>query len=97
MSGGSSGLNGFRKRLVTELTGVTKGRQEMYLKTTGVEPKEIQVNITENLRRQEAVFHGGSMLADSEHFSKPKFYHTRQDYLEQGPRIARYNAVYIDC
>ena len=55
-------------------------------------PPEIEVNVVSHHMQRYAVWFGGSMLA-----STPEFYrvcHTREQYLEEGPRIARHSPVF---
>ena len=52
----------------------------------------IDVNVISHHMQRYAVWFGGSMLA-----STPEFYrvcHTKAQYDEEGPRIARHNAVF---
>lgn len=52
----------------------------------------IDVNVISHHMQRFAVWFGGSMLA-----STPEFYrvcHTKAQYEEEGPRIARHNAVF---
>ena len=54
--------------------------------------KPTEVNVITHPFQRFAVWFGGSMIA-----SLPEFlssFHTRAEYLEQGPRIARHNAVF---
>jgi actin-related protein 3 len=60
-------------------------------KAKDVEKKEVEVKVIAHSMQRFAVWFGGSMLA-----SMPQFYemsHTKAEYAEQGPRIARHNAV----
>jgi len=62
--------------------------QEKY---PGLQTKKIDVNVITHPFQRFAVWFGGSMLA-----SQPEFlgyFHTRAQYAEQGPRIARHNQV----
>lgn len=55
-------------------------------------PPEIEVNVISHHMQRYAVWFGGSMLA-----STPEFYrvcHTRAQYEEEGPRIARHSPVF---
>ena len=60
--------------------------------STPAPPPEIEVNVVSHHMQRYAVWFGGSMLA-----STPEFYrvcHTREQYLEEGPRIARHSPVF---
>lgn len=55
-------------------------------------PAELKVKVVSHAKQRIAVWLGGSMLA-----ATPEFYrvcHSKKDYDEQGPRIARHNAVF---
>jgi actin-related protein 3 len=57
-----------------------------------IKGRGLEVNVISHQMQRFAVWFGGSMLA-----STPEFYrvcHTRERYLEEGPRIARHNPVF---
>jgi len=56
------------------------------------EMKKVEVKVVTHPFQRFAVWFGGSMLA-----SQPEFlgyFHTKAEYAEQGPRIARHNPVF---
>jgi actin-related protein 3 len=54
--------------------------------------KPVEVNVVTHPFQRFAVWFGGSMLASQPEFLS--FFHTRQEYAEHGPRIARHNPVF---
>jgi len=93
LSGGTTMFKHFVKRLERDIRRKTKERHDFTLKkfpNSNVKPMEVNV-VTHPFQRF-AVWFGGSMLA-----SQPEFlghFHTKAEYAEQGPRIARSNAVF---
>ena len=56
-------------------------------------PVELKVRVVSHPMQRYAVWFGGSMLTAVTH----EFYrvcHTKAQYMEEGPRIARHNAVF---
>lgn len=93
LSGGSTMFKGFEKRLKRDIKRKTEGRfkatQERY-PDMPLEP--INVGVHTHDYQRFAVWFGGSMLASQAEFTG--FFHTKADYEEQGPRIARHNPVF---
>ncbi|KAJ3202536.1 Actin- protein 3 [Dinochytrium kinnereticum] len=101
LSGGSTMFKDFGKRLDRDLKRLTSSRlinsAISAVQTTGaneasVRGKEIEINVVQHKRQRYAVWNGGSLLADL-----PEFYtvcHTKAQYDEYGPSIARYNKVF---
>lgn len=93
LSGGSTMFTHFTKRLERDIGRKVKERYDFQVKkypNTKITPIDVHV-VTHPFQRF-AVWFGGSMLA-----SQPEFlgyFHTRQQYQEQGPRIARHNQVF---
>jgi len=94
LSGGSTMFKDFGKRLQRDVKRHVDNRLAMSEKLSGGKikstPMEVTV-ITHGMQRY-AVWFGGSMLA-----STPEFYkvcHTKAQYDEQGPSIARHNPVF---
>jgi actin-related protein 3 len=92
LSGGTTMFKHFTKRLERDIKRKVNDRfnynQEKY---PGLQTKKIDVNVITHPFQRFAVWFGGSMLA-----SQPEFlgyFHTRAQYAEQGPRIARHNQV----
>jgi len=93
LSGGSTMFKHFTKRLERDIRKRVSDRIERTEKKySGTQVKKIDVNVITHPFQRFAVWFGGSMLA-----SQPEFlgyFHTRQQYQEQGPRIARHNPVF---
>jgi len=93
LSGGSTMFKHFVKRLERDIKRKVKDRFDYTQKKyPGINVKQIDVNVVTHPFQRFAVWFGGSMLA-----SQPEFlgyFHTRQQYAEIGPRIARHNPVF---
>uniref|UniRef100_A0A7R9UAQ1 Actin-related protein 3 n=1 Tax=Pinguiococcus pyrenoidosus TaxID=172671 RepID=A0A7R9UAQ1_9STRA len=99
LSGGSTMFKNFGlrlqrdiKRLVDNRMQENKARLESVVGAQAATAQEVDVNVISHSMQRFAVWFGGSMLA-----STPEFYrvcHTKQRYDEEGPRIARHNAVF---
>jgi len=94
LSGGSTMFKNFHRRLQQDISSRVKDRIAANYakhKHAGV-PPEMKVKVhTHDLQRY-AVWFGGSYLS-----SNPAFYkvcHTKAQYQEEGPRIARHNPVF---
>lgn len=92
LSGGSTLVKDFDKRLERQLQGRVSDRLNRYKAKTNIEPKPIKVNVGYNPYQKYSVWQGGSLIATHPKFSK--MYHSREQYLEEGPAIARHNAVF---
>lgn len=57
-----------------------------------VKAKSIDVNVVSHKKQRYAVWFGGSLLADTPEFGS--YCHTKAQYEEYGPSIARYNKVF---
>jgi len=70
--------------------------QERYDETKrrfpNVDVKKMDVNVITHPFQRFAVWFGGSMLASQPDFLG--YFHTKAEYAEQGPRIARHNPVF---
>jgi len=93
LSGGSTMFKHFVKRLERDIRRKVKNRFD-YTKTKfpDLDLKAIAVNVVTHPFQRFAVWFGGSMLA-----SQPEFlgyFHTKAEYQEKGPRIARSNPVF---
>lgn len=99
LSGGSTMFKNFDRRLQQDLKERVDARLASNMAKLRVqpdrapEPMKVRVHSHEIRDMQKyAVWYGGSMLA-----STPEFYrvcHTKAQYQEEGPRIARHNAVF---
>lgn len=94
LSGGSTMFQSFNKRLQRDIKKFADARLEqswLRAKAKNIEKKEVDVKVIAHSMQRFAVWFGGSMLA-----SMPQFFemsHSRAEYAEHGPRIARHNAV----
>lgn len=93
LSGGSTMFKHFTKRLERDIRRRVKDRYDYTAaKYPGMQVKKIDCNVITHPFQRFAVWFGGSMLA-----SQPEFlgyFHTKAQYAEQGPRIARHNPVF---
>ncbi|KAJ3413631.1 Actin- protein 3 [Chytridiales sp. JEL 0842] len=102
LSGGSTMFKDFNRRLEKDIKRMTSARLNSSVLTASaslgadsdaLKAKEIEVNVIQHKRQRYAVWFGGSLLADT-----PEFYsycHTKAQYEEYGPGIARYNKVFL--
>jgi actin-related protein 3 len=93
LSGGSTMFKHFVKRLERDVRRLVQDRfnytQQKY---PNMQLKKLDCNVITHPFQRFAVWFGGSMLA-----SQPEFlgyFHTKQQYAEIGPRIARHNPVF---
>jgi actin-related protein 3 len=94
LSGGSTMFKDFGKRLQRDIKRAVDYRIKRSEEISGGKIKAVPlaVNVISHHMQRYAVWFGGSMLA-----STPDFYnvcHTKQQYDEQGPSIARHNPVF---
>jgi len=93
LSGGSTMFKHFVKRLERDIKRKVKGRYDYTKKKyPDLELKQIDVNVVTHPFQRFAVWFGGSMLASQPEFLG--FFHTKAEYQEKGPRIARSNPVF---
>eukprot|EP00457_Paulinella_chromatophora_P011703 gb/GEZN01011859.1/.p1 GENE.gb/GEZN01011859.1/~~gb/GEZN01011859.1/.p1 ORF type:complete len:152 (-),score=16.49 gb/GEZN01011859.1/:245-700(-) len=93
LSGGSTMFKFFVKRLERDVKRKVKERfTYTQTKYPGMKVKQIDVNVVTHPFQRFAVWFGGSMLAHQPEFLG--FFHTKAQYAEQGPRIARSNPVF---
>jgi actin-related protein 3 len=99
LAGGSTTFAGLAKRLQGDVQALVdaglKENAEMVSKKLGrtVEAQKVPVNIVEHKRQQYAVWFGGAMLASSGSAFYTKC-HSKQEYDECGPAIARKSAIF---
>jgi len=84
----------FGRRLQRDVKRVVDSRLKLSEELSGgqLKPKPIECQVITHSMQRYAVWFGGSMLA-----STPEFYqvcHTKQQYDEYGPSIARHNPVF---
>lgn len=94
LSGGSTMFRDFGRRLQRDLKRVVDHRLKASEEISGgrIKPKPIECQVITHSMQRYAVWFGGSMLA-----STPEFYqvcHTKAQYDEYGPSIARHNPVF---
>lgn len=97
LSGGTTMFKDFGKRLQRDIKRNVDTRMEANIARLGglvrsSPPPAIDVNVLSHPMQRYAVWFGGSMLA-----STPEFYrvcHTKAQYEEEGPRIARHSPVF---
>jgi actin-related protein 3 len=99
LSGGSTMFKDFGKRLQRDIKRHVDARVKRNVKKMGITreedmPRPIKVDVagyTAKMQRY-AVWLGGSIMAANPEFHK--VCHTKADYDEHGPRIARFNAAF---
>ena len=86
----------FGRRLQRDIKRIVDDRQQANISRhsnfSNLQAEELDVNVISHHMQRFAVWFGGSMLA-----STPEFYrvcHTKAQYEEEGPRIARHNPVF---
>ena len=99
LSGGSTMFKDFGRRLQRDIKKRVDARYQTNLErlshlnaSQSVQTQNIDVNVISHHMQRYAVWFGGSMLG-----STPEFFrvcHTKAQYDEEGPRIARHNAVF---
>jgi len=97
LSGGTTMFKDFGKRLQRDIKKNVDTRMQANIARLGglvraSPPPAVEVNVISHPMQRYAVWFGGSMLA-----STPEFYrvcHTKAQYDEEGPRIARHSPVF---
>ncbi|CAI5720266.1 unnamed protein product [Peronospora destructor] len=96
LSGGSTMFKDFGRRLQRDIKRLADDRQAanlaLHSKFHQAHAEALEVNVLSHRMQRFAVWFGGSMVA-----STPDFYrvcHTKAQYEEEGPRIARHNPVF---
>eukprot|EP01098_Paradermamoeba_levis_P007904 TRINITY_DN3291_c0_g1_i1.p1 TRINITY_DN3291_c0_g1~~TRINITY_DN3291_c0_g1_i1.p1 ORF type:complete len:461 (-),score=124.43 TRINITY_DN3291_c0_g1_i1:159-1421(-) len=94
LSGGSTMFKDFGKRLQRDVKRVVDFRikRSEELSKGKIKAVPLDVNVITHHMQRYAVWFGGSMLASTPEFYK--FCHTRQQYDEKGPSIARHSPVF---
>lgn len=94
LSGGSTMFKDFGKRLQRDVKKIVDYRLKMSQKLSGDTMKStpIDVNVISHKKQRYAVWFGGSLLASTNEFYQ--YCHTKADYEEYGPSIARHNRVF---
>jgi len=95
LSGGSTMFKNFAPRLQRDIRRKTEARdKKREAAFPGMQLKKMEVKVIKHKWQRFAVWFGGSMLA-----SQPQFlgkFHTKAQYDEEGPRIARASRVFSD-
>jgi actin-related protein 3 len=96
LSGGSTMFKNFPKRLERDVRRLCNARYEarkaLLLPGSKIQLSETEVKVIQHRKQRFAVWFGGSMLG-----SLPQFYemaHSKADYDEMGPSVARRNPVF---
>ncbi|KAH9252909.1 hypothetical protein BASA81_009065 [Batrachochytrium salamandrivorans] len=97
LSGGSTMFKDFGRRLQRDIKKIVDTRLDANAARKGLEGagtavNKVDVNVVSHHMQRYAVFFGGSMLASAPELTR--VCHTRAQYLEEGPRIARHNPVF---
>ncbi|KAJ3188843.1 Actin- protein 3 [Gaertneriomyces sp. JEL0708] len=100
LSGGSTMFKDFSRRLQRDIKKIVDGRirvvnegaQRTVSEGNRVEAKAMEVNVVSHKKQRYAVWFGGSLLADTAEFYS--YCHTKAQYEEHGPSIARFNKVF---
>lgn len=94
LSGGSTLFTNFRSRLQREIKTLVTDRIATNWRKhkAATAPPEMKVEVCKHDMQRYAVWFGGSMLASDGAFQR--MCHTKAQYMEEGPRIARHNPVF---
>mmetsp|Transcript_6776 Transcript_6776/g.7786 ORF Transcript_6776/g.7786 Transcript_6776/m.7786 type:complete len:427 (+) Transcript_6776:210-1490(+) len=95
LSGGSTMFKNFGKRLRKEIKHIVSERLRKNREkhpNANLKGTEVDVNVISHPMQRYAVWFGGSMLSSTSEFLR--VCHTKAQYEEEGPRIARHNPVF---
>ncbi|GME72915.1 unnamed protein product [[Candida] boidinii] len=87
LSGGSTMFKDFGRRLQRDLKALVNERVSQSERLSGAKSSGVQVQVISHKRQKNAVWFGGSLLAQTSDFKS--YCHTKQDYDEYGPNIVR--------
>lgn len=87
LSGGSTMFKDFGRRLQRDLKGMVNERIELSERTSHVKSTGVDVQVISHKRQRNAVWFGGSLLAQTAEFKS--YCYTKADYDEHGPSIVR--------
>lgn len=96
LSGGSTMFRQFERRLQRDIGKLVNTRIKNNLRKIGRDVSQapsLDVNVVSHEFQRYAVWFGGSMLSFNPEFVT--FCHTKAQYEEEGPRIARHNPVFM--
>jgi len=92
LSGGTTMFKNFAKRVERDIKRRVRGREDEQFKRTNFKSTKVEVNVIEHNFQRFAVWFGGSIMC-----LQPSFlgsFHTREQYGDIGPSIARHNAAF---
>ncbi|KAI9311913.1 actin family [Dichotomocladium elegans] len=94
LSGGSTMFKGFDKRLQRDIKRIVDKRIQTSEELSGshMRARPMDVNVISHKKQRHAVWFGGSLLASTAEFNN--YCHTKAEYDEYGPSIARHNRVF---
>lgn len=87
LSGGSTMFKDFGRRLQRDIKSLVNERIELSEQLSGVKSTGVEVQVISHKRQRNAVWFGGSLLAQTAEFKS--YCYTKQDYDEYGPSIVR--------
>lgn len=87
LSGGSTMFKDFGRRLQRDLKTMVNERVEASERLSGAKSSGVQVQVISHKRQRNAVWFGGSLMAQTSEFKS--YCHTKRDYDEYGPNIVR--------
>lgn len=87
LSGGSTMFKDFGRRLQRDIKSLVNERIEISERLSGVKSTGVEVQVISHKRQRNAVWFGGSLLAQTAEFKS--YCYTKQDYDEYGPSIVR--------
>lgn len=87
LSGGSTMFKDFGRRLQRDIKTLVNERIESSERLSGVKSTGVDVQVISHKRQRNAVWFGGSLLAQTAEFKS--YCYTKQDYDEYGPSIVR--------
>lgn len=87
LSGGSTMFKDFGRRLQRDLKTIVNERIELSERSSHVKSTGVDVQVISHKRQRNAVWFGGSLLAQTAEFKS--FCYTKADYDEHGPGIVR--------
>jgi len=92
LSGGTTMFKNFAKRVERDVKRRVRAREDESFKKTNFKATKIEVNVIEHKFQRFAVWFGGSIMCLQPSFTSS--FHTRAQYAERGPSIARHNAAF---
>jgi len=92
LSGGTTMFKNFAKRVERDIKRRVRQREDEQFAKTKFKATKIEVNVVEHNFQRFAVWFGGSIMCLQPSFMAS--FHTRAQYAEQGPSIARHNAAF---